>query len=354
MSPLVHCLALGLLLCTARLQAAEAPVEAVLERPALTVAEPERAVLIGLARAGKRLVAVGAQGLIIVSDDDGNTWRQVPVPVSVTLTAVDFPTAREGWAVGHAGSVLHSRDGGETWQLQLDGKVAAQRMLEAVPADDSADPALIRQRRIAERFVQDGADKPLLAVHFSDAQHGIVAGAFGLLLHTDDGGQNWQSWAGHADNPAGYHLYAIAQQGARIYVAGEQGILLASQDGGEFFQRLQTPYEGSFFSVQLSADGELLAAGLRGNAWRSQAQATHWQPLQSDAQSALVAIVTLADGRTLVAEQTGRVLQVDDAAGRLQALSQAAGFPVSDMQQAADGGLVVVGQRGVKRLGEVQ
>jgi photosystem II stability/assembly factor-like uncharacterized protein len=274
--------------------------------------------------------------------------------VSVTLTAVDFPTAREGWAVGHAGSVLHSRDGGETWQLQLDGKVAAQRMLEAVPADDSADPALIRQRRIAERFVQDGADKPLLAVHFSDAQHGIVAGAFGLLLHTDDGGQNWQSWAGHADNPAGYHLYAIAQQGARIYVAGEQGILLASQDGGEFFQRLQTPYEGSFFSVQLSADGELLAAGLRGNAWRSQAQATHWQPLQSDAQSALVAIVTLADGRTLVAEQTGRVLQVDDAAGRLQALSQAAGFPVSDMQQAADGGLVVVGQRGVKRLGEVQ
>lgn len=349
-----HCLALGLLLLGCPLLAAEAPLADFLQRPAIEVADPERAVLIDLTRAGQRLVAVGAHGLIIVSDDDGNSWRQVPVPVSVTLTAVDFPTPSQGWAVGHAGSVLHSSDGGDSWHLQLDGKAAAQRVLDALPTDSAQDPAQLRQQRVAERFVQEGADKPLLAVHFSDAQRGIVAGAFGLLLHTVDGGETWQSWVDRADNPAGYHLYALARQGARIYVAGEQGLLLVSDDNGGRFRRLQSPYEGSFFTLQLAANGELLLAGLRGNAWRSMDQGQHWQRLDSDAQSALVAAYPLVDGRNLLAEQNGRLLRVDKSGARLQVLPQAAGIPVAALAQAGDGALVVVGQRGVKRLGVIR
>ncbi|MCI3945865.1 BNR domain-containing protein [Pseudomonas syringae] len=349
-----HVLALGLLLCSGSLLAVEAPVGDVLLRPAIKVDEPEHAVLIGLGRAGPRLVAVGAQGLIIVSDDGGKAWRQVPVPVSVTLTAVDFATPHEGWAVGHAGSILHTSDGGESWQLQLDGRAAAQRVLAAVPKDTTADPALLVQQRVAERFVQEGPDKPLLAVQFSDAQNGIVAGAFGLLLHTADGGQTWVSWVDRADNADGYHLYAIARRGSHIYVAGEQGVLLESTDAGEHFQRLQSPYEGSFFALQLDAGGAPLLAGLRGNAWRSNGQAPGWQRLDTDAQSALVGIVTLSDGRTVLAEQNGRLLQVDDAAARLRVLSQAEGFPVAAVVQAADGALVVAGPRGVKRLGVLQ
>ncbi|MDF0729509.1 YCF48-related protein [Pseudomonas entomophila] len=347
-------LALGLLLLGNTVQAAEAPVGDVLSRPAIEVAEPAGAVLIGLARAGQRLVAVGAHGLIVVSDDAGRSWRQVPVPVSVTLTAVDFPTPTEGWAVGHAGSVLHTRDAGESWQLQLDGKAAAQRMLDALPKDAAQDPALQAQQRLAERFVKEGPDKPLLAVHFSDARHGIVAGAFGLLLSTADGGQTWQSWVERSDNPDGYHLYAIAQSGTRIYVAGEQGVLLASVDGGGHFQRLETPYQGSFFALQMGADGEPLLAGLRGNAWRASGQDQPWQHLQTDAQSALVAIAELADGHLVLAEQNGRLLRLDADSGRLLALAQGAGVPVAALAQADDGALVVAGPRGVKRLGAMQ
>jgi len=59
--------------------------------------------------------------VVILSDDDGATWHQAKVPVSVTLTAVSFGTPAKGWAVGHSGIVLHTEDGGETWVKQLDG-----------------------------------------------------------------------------------------------------------------------------------------------------------------------------------------------------------------------------------------
>ncbi|MEX5503709.1 YCF48-related protein, partial [Pseudomonas putida] len=104
----------------------------VLAQPALRGPQALRAVLQDVARAGTRLVSVGERGVVLLSDDNGASWRQAKaVPVSVTLTAVQFVDARNGWTVGHAGVVLHSEDGGEHWTLQLDGKRAGALELQA-------------------------------------------------------------------------------------------------------------------------------------------------------------------------------------------------------------------------------
>ncbi|KVG72062.1 hypothetical protein WJ33_19255 [Burkholderia ubonensis] len=50
-------------------------------------------------RAGARIAAVDENGVVLVSDDDGKTWRQAPrVPVSATLPAVAVGDARFGLA----------------------------------------------------------------------------------------------------------------------------------------------------------------------------------------------------------------------------------------------------------------
>ena len=49
--------------------------------------------LFAITSAGPRLVAVGQRGHILISDDNGAQWQQVPVPVSIDLTAVHFPSA---------------------------------------------------------------------------------------------------------------------------------------------------------------------------------------------------------------------------------------------------------------------
>ena len=54
----------------------------------------------------------------------GKTWTQAEhVPVRSTLLDIDFAPDNEleGWAVGHEGVILHTSDGGKTWELQYDG-----------------------------------------------------------------------------------------------------------------------------------------------------------------------------------------------------------------------------------------
>ena len=59
-------------LASASAWSAESPDE--LDRPALLCRKPEKAVLLDIASAGTRLVAVGERGIIVLSDDAGQTW----------------------------------------------------------------------------------------------------------------------------------------------------------------------------------------------------------------------------------------------------------------------------------------
>ncbi len=126
--------------------------------PALITPLASHVVLLGIARAGSRHVAVGERGIIVLSDDDGRSWRQAVVPVSVTLTAVTFPTAAQGWAVGHSGAILHSDDGGTHWTKQLDGFRAAQLALAAAAANMRKRPSKRARADFAaaQQLVSDG------------------------------------------------------------------------------------------------------------------------------------------------------------------------------------------------------
>ncbi len=57
---------------------------------------------------------VGAQGLIEKRDAQGN-WTTRPSGVTADLSAIAFADDSYGWAVGQAGTVLKTSDGGATW-----------------------------------------------------------------------------------------------------------------------------------------------------------------------------------------------------------------------------------------------
>lgn len=292
---------------------AVAPVDA-LQRPAVQVREPARAVFQGMVRAGQRLVGVGERGLIAVSDDEGATWRQVPVPVSASLTAVRFVSAQTGWAIGHYGVVLRSTDAGETWVRQLDGREAAQKVLAVAQQRLAADPALPKahaQLREAQRLAADGPDKPLLDLYFQDEQVGFVVGAYNLMLRTEDGGRTWQSVSDRLDNPKGNHLYAISAQGRTLYVAGEAGVLFRSDDAGRSFERLSLPYAGSLFNVTPLTGQGVLVSGLRGNAWLSADRGRSWQPMEGAPPVSFIAAIPGDEGQSpYLLNQAGQLYTV--------------------------------------------
>jgi photosystem II stability/assembly factor-like uncharacterized protein len=322
----------------------------VLDLPARASALAASSPLSGVARAGERLVAVGQRGHIVYSDDSGQHWSQASVPVSADLNALSFPSARQGWAVGNDGVVLHSQDAGASWRKQLDGRQIGALLVAHYGALASAEPGNEQWPLLVaegQRLEAQGADKPLLDVWFANERLGYVVGVFNLILRTEDGGQSWTPFQDRTDNPQGFHLNAIASTGDGLYIAGEQGLLRKWSEAEQRFVALPTPYQGSFFGV-LGKPGEVLAYGLRGNVLRSTDQGRSWTPLQTGLHASISAGVVDAGGAYRLFTQGGQMLLGQGAGAGLRRAAQPA--PVSGAVQAADGRLIVVGSRGVQAL----
>ena len=323
-----------------------------LSGPAIVVARPEQAVLLGIAAAGDRLVVVGERGLVAVSDDHAKHWRQVATPLGVSLTAVTFSTPTSGWAVGHRGAILGSVDGGEHWSLQLEGRRFAELALKqaqaAMAAGGSATEQVTRDVKEAEALVRDGADKPFLDVSFADERHGLAVGAYGLCAQTDNGGASWLPCMSRLPNPKGAHLYAIARSGSTILIAGEQGVLLRSDDGGAHYAAVSGPFTTSLFCARVARNGDIVLAGLRGSAFVSTGGS--FGLLQSDGQSSCAGSARVNDGRLVFVNQLGQLLIHDARTPRLVLVPTPPMAPLSGVVQDRSGALVLVGARGVTSL----
>lgn len=326
----------------------------VLDTPAMKSPLASRALLNGLARAGDRLVAVGQRGHIVFSDDAGMNWRQAEVPVSSDLVAVSFPNATTGWAVGHDGVVLRSTDAGLSWSVQLDGLQVGgvmvryyQQQAAALAAEDPKRAALLLEE--ARRFEVQGAENPFLDVWFRDPSEGFVVGAFGLVLHTRDGGQNWEPWLHAVDNPKGLHLYAVRGIGQDVYITGEQGLLLKLAHGATRFRALELPYKGTLFGITGHA-GSLVAYGLRGTVLRSTDGGQSWQQTPTGLQVGLTAGIRQDDGRIVIVSQAGHILRSADDGASFKAESAERTVPAAAVAMPAKGTLVIAGPRGAQSL----
>lgn len=322
--------------------AAEAVAPA-LTRPALGVRRGEGAVLLAAAAAGPRIVAVGERGVVLVSDDDGASWRQQSTPVSVSLTAVRFADATHGAAVGHGGIVMRTDDAGANWRVVFDGRRAAQVALAAARA--SGDAALVGP---AERLVAEGADKPFLDLLMPDASTLVVVGAYGLAFASLDGGHTWTSWLDRFDNPKALHVYALRQRGDSWLAVGEQGLMLRSNDGGRTFVRLPSPYKGSFFVAELLGEQDIVVAGLRGNVWRSGDAGNSWSQVAAPMPASITAALRTPDGALLLANQAGFVMKLD--ADRLEPMHKQALPPINGLVLGEGRGLMVLTVMGAMPL----
>jgi photosystem II stability/assembly factor-like uncharacterized protein len=346
-------LALALCFASGVVVASEQPVPTEpLQQPALPSPLAQRSLMLDVTRAGDALVAVGERGFILRSQDDGQSWQQVDVPVSVTLTRVTFPTPELGWVIGHAGAVLHSSDGGRTWKVQLDGRQAARLVQEAAERQMAAQPGDAVERRLneARKLISDGPDKPFLALHFFDGQRGLIVGAYGLAFATEDGGSTWQPIDERLDNPGALHLYAIQALGDELFIAGEQGLLLRSRDGGASFQALESPANGTLFGLISVGSNRLLAFGLRGKAYLSEDSGDSWQSVETPHPITLTAGAQLSDGSLVLLDESGHLLGSQDP--RLGFTATTAGDPtyLTGLSELGDGQLVLSSARGLSLL----
>jgi photosystem II stability/assembly factor-like uncharacterized protein len=322
----------------------------VLNLPAPQSSRATESNLYGIARAGSRLVAVGQRGIVLYSDDQGRSWTQGQVPVRSVLLDVFFVNDKLGWAVGHDGVILHSADGGESWVKQLDGYQLIDiglayygRLVDENP-DNEAYAIVLGEFEFA---AEQGADKPFLMVYFADEKQGFAMGAYGFAVATEDGGANWVPIMEHG--PLSFlHVFDYEIVGERFFLTQEMGHILTGQVGQTTSVASIIPfYDGSFYTMVSSEQGDLVVAGLRATTFRSEDGAQTWDLLDLPTSASVNASTRLADGRIVLVSQNGEVLVSDDDGRTFDDFPLDNTFPFSDVIETDPGQLVLVGLGGV-------
>lgn len=278
--------------------------------------------MLDVAQAGSRLVAVGDRGHILYSDDQGATWNQAKVPTRQLLTAVFFVDASHGWAVGHDAQILVTSDAGATWTKQ---------------------------------FEDLKRESPLLDVWFQNLNNGFAVGAYGALLETTDGGKHWEDVSDRIDNEDQYHFNSIAAvKDAGLFIVGEQGAMFRSADWGQTWERLEGPYEGSLFGVIGTAQpSTLLAYGLRGNLYRSGDFGSSWEKVElkgvrGDLEFGLSGATLLKDGSLVLVGNGGTVLRSADDGRSFRVFNRPDRISLAGVAAKDGDELILVGQGGVR------
>ncbi|GAB4331150.1 MAG: hypothetical protein Kow0037_07450 [Calditrichia bacterium] len=154
----------------------------------------------------KTLLVVSLIILISVPGWSQSGWDIIQQPDEPLLYSLDnyfFLTPSEGWVVGSAGSsypgvILHTTDGGATWEVQVN-----------IPA---------------------GSDTSFYGVKFLDNQTGWVFGGSGLIWKTTDGGQTWTN---QSLTFTTNRLRSISIVDANtVYASGDDGTIAKTTDGG--------------------------------------------------------------------------------------------------------------------------
>lgn len=298
---------------------------------------------VGPGRLGRALLLAGG---LLATQGAGAASPSVEVLVDgiphQALFAIDFD-GDHGLAVGAAGQILRSRDGGETWQAEDPGEPIA---LLGVAIQGERSIAVGQMGRIyihggqgAWQAVESPTTERLFNVDLNADGVALAVGAFGALLRSTDFGATWTSaapeWEGMFEDPLGRlgffepSLYGVhlADDGTAV-VGGELSLLLRSTDGGQRWQvenagtSREDGVDPSIFDLALRADGIGYAVGQEGLLLQTRNHGEDWQRLDVPSTANLLGVSTVADGRLIVAGMRD-MLQSEDEGRRWQRIEGA-------------------------------
>lgn len=151
--------------------------------------------------------AIGRAGTVVRTTDGGATWRRQDVGTAADLRAIDLIDGGHGWIVGDDGVVLATDDTGNSWAPR--GPAGVSDGFVDVQFLDAERGWILSSSRLF-RTSDHGADWveiPLptgdwTGVRFVDASRGWLVGAvptagdsWAAIYRTDDGGVTWtQQW----------------------------------------------------------------------------------------------------------------------------------------------------------------
>jgi len=249
----------------------------------------------------------GSGGTLLETKDGGETWKKVSTLTRDTLTDIYFADERIGWLIAERDEfklktndearsyLLKTEDGGLSWrQLFLNGPDSNARLGRAVFADTERG-WVFGETGVVFATIDGGAHwtrqaSPtkhlLLGGAFVDYAHGWLAGAGATILQTSNGGMTWQS--GVVRNGTGARFNAISFVGHRLgWAVGATGRIFATTDGGHLWFAQRSPVNVDLLDVKFVDASDGWAAGDQGLLLHTIDGGAHWMVESSSTSHAL-------------------------------------------------------------------
>lgn len=237
-----------------------------------------------------------------VSEPTSWEWWSQPVEINAParlprLPRVDLHRAffrgLNGWVVGDLGLILHTQDGGASWQRQ---------------DNVNWDPPIVGLRQRTARILN--------AVTFIDAKRGWAVGEVGLLLATSDGGKSWAAQeSGTIQALKGVHFvnatrgWAVGEWESR---SGQQALLTTS-DAGRTWTRVPLLVESymSLNAVVFVDETTGFIVGENGLLLKTSNAGASWEPIALLTRSDLVTATHIGGGVVWCAGENGSLVRLE-------------------------------------------
>ncbi|MFQ5982251.1 MAG: WD40/YVTN/BNR-like repeat-containing protein [Woeseiaceae bacterium] len=210
------------------------------------------------------IVAVGAMGVIITSEDGGTSWLRTTVAEKPFFLDVSVCPAGDFHAIDNVG-VLWSRQSDNSWS-----------------------PARL----------PEGEEPQALTCDPSGTLW--VVGGFGTILSSEDAGNSWDRYSLDEDVYLTTVQFVDAERG---FVTGEFGVVLYTGDRGSTWQRAQDLPDNFYAQAARFIDESTgWVVGLNGTIWYTNDRAQSWHQESNGNNAPLYGIVTVGDAVVAVGD----------------------------------------------------
>lgn len=242
-------------------------------------------------------IAVGERGHIFKMTANGK-YRQIISPFDSMLTAV-VDANNTVFAVGHDGLIMRSNDDGESWQPVQHLGLVDRPLLDFTYIPDSGWIAVGAYGQMWRS--KDGVD------WVEQLQPDLLSADDRVYIESiKDDAEFYQEELSFILP----HINRIRVHNNRILLAGEAGLLAFSEDNGEHWQRVDMQYPGTFFDLAPVANG-YLASGLRGNLFYANKLDGQWIALATCTTALLNRVVTLDNDQALILGNGGALFHLE-------------------------------------------
>jgi photosystem II stability/assembly factor-like uncharacterized protein len=222
------------------LQACEAPLKlgAVIEQESKASHRSDRFQQIN--SNDSSVVVVGSFGVILVSNDKGDTWKRTQLSSQPSFIDITHCPDKSYVALTLEGAVWLSSDNGNSWQEKSLMSEETPQAITCAPDGKiwvvGSFSTFLSSNDKGESWLSVSLDEDMILSYIKFFNHfnGIATGEFGSLLTTNDGGLTWQT-----KNPMPNEFYPIASLFSSMndgIVVGLSGKILATHNGGNTWQ----------------------------------------------------------------------------------------------------------------------